>query len=174
MTVIAEEKETARKIRKYRNLLYIMGSGVIALGLWNALRTILMIINTPWILITPEMAEASCGDSIVIIGVIFTLVFTAAFLSVYLYVGKKAREAGLGKKKKPFYIAVIIFLALVHVFSVIYCILAIAGIVTVETENVLSLIVSMIVDTTAAVTLVEMCCSAVMLRKYERGNAGNG
>ena len=47
------------------------------------------------------------------------------------------------------------------------------GIIPFMQDSIIGLIVSMIVDATAAVTLGEMCMSAVMIRIYEKKNTGN-
>ena len=174
MPVITEEKEIARRVRKHRNSLYIMGSGLMALGIWNVARVILVVINSPQTLIEPELAKNISGGATIIILLLVLAVFFGALLSVYLFVGRKAREEGLGKKQHSFYIAVIVLLALFHCFGVIYSGAALMGMVTVSNESVMSLAVSMIVDATAAVTLGEMCYSAVMIRVYGRKNIGEG
>ena len=167
------EKEIARKTRKHRNTLYITGSGISALGLWNAVRTILVLMNSPQTLITPEIAEKITGVVGVTVVLVALALVIAPLLGLYLFVGKKAREEGLGKKKNSFYIALIVLLASLHIFSIIYCFMGLIGIIPFMQDSIIGLIVSMIVDATAAVTLGEMCCSAVMIRIYEKKNTGN-
>ncbi len=151
-----------------------MGSGVIALGLWNTIRIVLILIYSPQTLITQELAGNRAGIvGIAVLLALFALV-VVILLSIFLYVGKRARDEGLGKKRSPFYIAVIVLLAITHFFSFIYSGSALIGIITIEEVDVLSLVVSMIVDATAAITLAEMCWSAVMLRIYGKKNTGKG
>ena len=178
--VIKEKNETKRKIIRYRNTLYITGSGISALGLWSALRLVLGILISPQTLFTPEITEKFSGIVGVIVVLVILALVTAPLLGLYLFVGKKAREEGLGKKKNPLYIALcdnlaalILLLASLHIFSIIYWFIGLTGAIPSLQDNIIGLIVSMIVDATAAVTLGEMCMSAVMIRVYEKKNTGN-
>ncbi|MBP3855331.1 MAG: hypothetical protein IK990_06965 [Ruminiclostridium sp.] len=171
--VIKEKNETTRKIRRYRNTLYITGSGISALGLWSALRVVLDVLISPQTLFTPEITEKFTGIVGVIVVLVILALVTAPLLGLYLFVGKKAREEGLGKKKNPLYIALILLLASLHIFSIIYCFIGLTGAISSLQDNIIGIIVSMIVDATAAVTLGEMCMSAVMIRVYEKKNTGN-
>ena len=74
MPVITAENDIPRKIRKYRDTLYIIGSGTIALGIWNAVRIFLMVLNSPQILITPRLTEVING----VPGIIVLFLVTAA------------------------------------------------------------------------------------------------
>lgn len=171
--VIEEKNEITRKIRRYRNTLYITGSGISALGLWSALRFVLGLMNSPQTLLTPEITENISGIVGVLVVLVALALVIAPLLGLYLFVGKKAREEGLGKKKNSFYIALIVLLASIHIFSIIYCFMGLIGIIPFMQDSIIGLIVSMIVDATAAVTLGEMCMSAVMIRIYEKKNTGN-
>ena len=171
--VIEEKNEITRKIRRYRNTLYITGSGILALGLWNAVRLVLGLMISPQTLLTPEITENISGIVGVLVVLVALALVIAPLLGLYLFVGKKAREEGLGKKKNPFYIGLIVLLALLHIFSIICSGIGLTGVLPVSDEDIMTMAVAMIVDATAAVTLGEMCMSAVMIRIYEKKNTGN-
>ncbi len=172
MPVITAENDIPRKIRKYRDTLYIIGSGTIALGIWNAVRIFLMVLNSPQILITPRLTEVINGVPGIIVLFLVTAAVVGVLLSIYLFVGRKAREEGLGRKKHSFYIAFIVLLILFHAVGAISSGIAFFGSIGEPEEVNLSHPVSVIVDVTAAVTLAEMLVSAVKIRVYERNGVG--
>ena len=155
------------RIRKHRNTLNILGTGTMALGIWNVIKFIIGLISTPKDILDELFAEQIYTDNMMLFILILSIVLLGGSMALYLYAGDRARAEGRGKKKRSFYIGVVFLLSLMHTLSALYLVIALLSGYDIP-ESVLSIIVAVIVDITAAITLAEMGWSAVMIRKYQR------
>ncbi len=165
--IVSTEDIIRRKIRKHCNTLYILGTGVIALGLWGALKVVLLFANNPAAILGDAIKDSLLSNSEIILVCVIILIPINILLLLYIFVGHHARAEGKGQKKRAFYIIVIAFLAFIYSVSAIFDVFALfvdlGDNITLE-----EIIVTTIVDTTASVTLIELFCSAIMIRKYRR------
>ena len=154
------------RIRKHRNTLNILGTGTMALGIWNVIKFIIGLISTPKEILDELFAEQIYTDNMMLL-ILILIVLLGGSMALYLYAGDRARAEGRGKKKRSFYIGVVFLLSLMHTLSALYLVITLLSGYDIR-ESVLSIIVAVIVDMTAAITLAEMGWSAVMIRKYQR------
>ncbi len=154
------------RIRKHRNTLNILGTGTMALGIWNVIKFIIGLISTPKEILDELFAEQIYTDNMMLL-ILILIVLLGGSMALYLYAGDRARAEGRGKKRRSFYIGVVFLLSLMHTLSALYIVITLLSGYDIR-ESVLSIIVAVIVDMTAAITLAEMGWSAVMIRKYQR------
>jgi hypothetical protein len=142
------------KLRRYRNLLTISGLGVIAFGLWSVLKTILLFVFR-------EEALAALPDD-VLTRVIFFVIVGVLLLTdfaIRLFIGLSARAEGLGKKKGYAYLVFAVLLALASAASVA------AIFFDTGTTSILEIIVSVIVEVTSLVAVIELIAAAIHVKR---------
>lgn len=144
------------KMRRYQNLLMISGLGVIAFGLWTILKTILL-------LFVKENTLAELPDSLarVIFIVVLVVVLAVDFL-FRLFIGLSARAEGQGKKKGYAYIVFAILLAIFSLASVVLIFFDVG-----ET-SILELTVSVIVEVTSLIVVIELLVAAFTVKKLRK------
>ena len=146
------------KLRRYQNLLAISGLGVIAFGVWSVLKTILLLCFRDDLLADVPDDPLAWVIVFVMIGSILLIDF-----SVRLFVGLSARAEGLGKKKRRVYVAFAVLIALSSLASLILIF------VDSGTTSLLELAVSVIVEVTSLVVVIELLTAAVIVKKLKRG-----
>ena len=153
------------KMRRYQNLLTISGLGVIAFGAWSVLKTILYFflrkddINEAFDKLTDDTFIRIM--SIVIIALILLIDF-----GLRLYVGLSARAEGFGKKKGVFYLIVAIFIAVSSLLSLVMIFFDLRK--AVQNSSVLELVVSIIVETTSMIVMIELLVGAFTVKKLRK------
>ena len=158
------------QLRKNQDTLKIVGMGVMAFGAWSIAKTILYTMlrwnSIMGGMVDQELSAKTAG----IIFVIMLVLILAAEIAIRLYIGRSAVAEGNGEKRCPGYIvtAVLIsFLGLIMTVSAI----VIAGS---RTELSIDVLVSLFVETTSTVATLEMCWSAIRVRKLRRQLAEQG
>lgn len=157
-----------QELRRYQNELVIIGGGVIAFGLWSAVRTILTIFfGNDQILqemgtVTNEFPEYRWVFYVLVFLVIFVII--GLFISIRLFIGSRARREGLGVKKSNLYLVLTVILIVVNIGSMGSVIL---GILDTE-EDVLSEFVQILIDITNVVTLIQLLIAAKKSRQIEK------
>ena len=149
------------KLRKNRDTLKIVGSGVIAFGIWSVIKALLYSeLNMGTFLASieesPVLTEAMLKTAFRIIIAIILLID----LAIRLFVGLSAIGEGRGKRKHYVYIAMAFLIAAVSFISVFFLILK-PG----EDSSLLELVVTLVIEVTSAVTLMQMCFSAIRVKK---------
>ncbi len=151
-----------REIRRCRDNLVSIGTGVSMFGIWTAVRIVMTIILERRELISESQNHTDADLSIIA----FVLWVVTAFISftvlgIHLYIGLSARTEGLdGKKRTGYLVADGVYLA-------VYCAGIIAELVKFNDcfEKALHGIVTVFIDITVAVTLTELMTNAVRSRK---------
>lgn len=163
---------TQIKIRKYQSNLIIMGTGVIALGFWAVIETIVML--TVLRNETVEeilLAEGDTGDrtSVLAANIVFitvTLMILAVVLAIRFYIGRSAIAEGRGtcKRSGVLYLLLTVMLIIFSIVNVIAGTSAlISSIKTGVTDPNVS-VSSVLIELTSGIVMTETVISAIGIR----------
>ena len=106
------------KLRRFGNLLTVSGLGVIAFGVWNVLKMILVFVMQRD-MIEAIFAEISANALIKYITIAIIAAIMLLDFLIRLFVGLSARAEGFGKKKGVAYIVFAVLLVLGSVSSLV-------------------------------------------------------
>lgn len=164
------------KCRRLQSILSTCGFGVIAFSVWSIIRAFLNVF------LRPEMTETVTADNAALVNsaeiqaaetnflvILFILLFgiIIAEVGLRLFVGLKARAEGKGKKRSIAYIIVAGVLIPYHLFGVIYNFTSLdymAG-------GVFDTIVTMVLDISSLISLIELFIAAIMLHRLRKQGA---
>ena len=158
------------QLRKNQDTLKIVGLGVMAFGVWSIAKTVLYT-TFQWNNIIEEMARPDVDSRIQVIAfILISAALLAVEIAIRLYIGRAAVAEGNGEKRRPGYIAV------TFVITVLGLAITIVSIVVpgIRTELNLQKLVSLFVEMTSTVVAMEMCWSAIQVRKLRRQLAEQG
>ncbi|MBO4877567.1 MAG: hypothetical protein J5501_06155 [Ruminococcus sp.] len=154
-----------REIRRCRDHLVSIGTGVSLFGIWTVIRIIMgFILEREYVM--EEIQKGTDEDQRLVIAVLCFLiaVFLLMILGIHLYIGMSARREGLGGKKGNGYLIV------TALFILFYCFGITAEIVLYDKafKGISDGIVTVFIDITMLVTLAELMFNAVRVRKLSR------
>lgn len=147
--------------RRLENNLVTLGTGIIAFGLWAFIKLLLtvMFVGSAYFEDTAEEYR--------FITMIATWVIAILILLMYVWLGLSARAEGKGKQKKPFYLFVVGIISLYSFFGILletfYLFTQFNNM-----EDPLTVFVTIIIDVTRMVFLIELIYSSVSLRKIRK------
>lgn len=152
-----------RELRRYQDILSIVGTGVMLFGVWSLIQSAMM-----FILQMPQYRRelgdyeyAALGMAII---VLLFLILISVDLLLRGYIWRSARrEAARGARRNGYLIAAGA-LALIRVLVLGYIIAMIFGVVEYSDDSD-DLIVTAVISATEAVTLIEMIVAAVRVRR---------
>lgn len=149
------------KKRRLENNLVTLGTGIIAFGLWAFIKLLL----TVFFLGNAYFKDTAEEDRLA--ALIVTLVVAVLMLLMYVWLGLSARAEGKGKKKNPFYLIVV---GLISLFNIVTIPLSILYLLTEfnEMEDPLTVFVTIIIDVTTMIFLIQLIYSSVLLRKIRK------
>ena len=149
------------KKRRLENNLVTLGTGIIAFGLWAFIKLLL----TVFFLGNAYFKDTAKEDRLA--ALIVTLVVAVLMLLMYVWLGLSARAEGKGKKKNPFYLIVV---GLISLFNIVTIPLSILYLLTEfnEIEDPLTVFVTIIIDVTTMIFLIQLIYSSVLLRKIRK------
>lgn len=149
------------KIRKREINLTTLGSGVILVGLWIFLKLALTF------LIHGNEIEEEFPPVVIFWANVILWIIAALILLMSLYIGLSARAEGKGKKKT------IVYLILSGVMACFALIIVIFDgyLLFVPTSDIFNVIVTLIIDATVLVMLVELIVNAVGVRRLRKEEA---
>lgn len=149
------------KKRRLENNLVTLGTGIIAFGLWAFIKLLL----TVFFLGNAYFKDTAEEDRLA--ALIVTLVVAVLMLLMYVWLGLSARAEGKGKKKNPFYLIVV---GLISLFNIVTISLSILYLLTEfnEIEDPLTVFVTIIIDVTTMIFLIQLIYSSVLLRKIKK------
>ncbi|MBR3586451.1 MAG: hypothetical protein IKO00_10545 [Oscillospiraceae bacterium] len=158
------------QLRKNQDTLKIVGLGVMAFGAWSIVRTILYT-TLQWNSIIENMVEQELSAKTAgIMYIIVSVMIMAVEIAIRLYIGRSAIAEGKGERKRSGYIVVAFLIALLNL-SLMFSFFMLLG---TRTEISLDALVTMFVELTSTVILLEMCQSAIRVRKLRRQIAEQG
>ena len=149
------------KIRKREINLITLGSGVILVGLWIFLKFALTL------LIHGNEIEEEFPSVVIFWANVILWIIAALILLMSLYIGLSARAEGKGKKKTIVYL---ILSGVMACFDLIIVILD-AYLLFAPTSDIFNVIVTLIIDATVLVMLVELIVNAVGVRRLRKEEA---
>ncbi len=133
------------------------GTGLMFFGLWTFIKFFLTIV------FLGVEYDDNTSDEIKLIATIITIIAVAIVSALFCYVGLSARAEGKGKKKSVMYLIVNGFLLFFHILIII-----LEAAALLFGENILTIIITMIIDATAAVLMLEVMINSIKLRKIRR------
>lgn len=133
------------------------GTGLMFFGLWTFIKFFLTIV------FLGVEYDDNTSDEIKLIATIITIIAVAIVSALFCYVGLSARAEGKGKKKSVMYLIVNGFLLFFHILIII-----LEAAALLFGENILTIIITMIIDATAAVLMSEVMINSIKLRKIRR------
>lgn len=149
------------KTRRLENNLVTMGTGIIAFGLWAFIKLILtvMFLGSAYFQDTPEEDQFAIAIATWVVAVLTVL--------MYVWLGMSARAEGKGKHKKPIYL---VFVGIISLYSMVVILAETITLIFMfnEIEDLLTLFVTIIIDVTRMVFLIELIYFSVSLRKIRK------
>lgn len=133
------------------------GTGLMFFGLWTFIKFFLTIV------FLGVEYDDNTSDEVKLIATIITIIAVAIVSALFCYVGLSARAEGKGKKKSVVYLIVNGFLLFFHILIII-----LEAAALLFGENILTIIITMIIDATAAVLMLEVMINSIKLRKIRR------
>ena len=166
------------QLRKYQNMLIIIGTGVIYFGVWGYVKLAMYFVSNRSNLLetfsktmdvetlTPEILQV-----FYIITFAMILLMGGIIFAVRLYVGLSARAEGMGRRHGVFYLVVAVLIVLIEggilVASVVLYFSGNGG----ET-SFLDMLATAVVELTSVVLTAEMVVSAVKVKRLEKQMKG--
>ena len=133
------------------------GTGLMFFGLWTFIKFFLTIV------FLGVEYDDNTSDEVKLIATIITIIAVAIVSALFCYVGLSARAEGKGKKKSVVYLIVNGFLLFFHILIII-----LEAAALLFGENILTIIITMIIDATAVVLMSEVMINSIKLRKIRR------
>lgn len=142
-----------RKYRKWQSSLLVTGKIIIAMGIWDVIRTFV-----DYFIRNDQSAENDPNNTI---GMrIFLFFMIAIFISIRMLVGYSAVSEGKGGKKRYLYLVISVIMIGVNVIGAISFISSMfKGLIGIDTA-----LVSCLFDILSAVSLIEMFISSIMVK----------
>jgi hypothetical protein len=151
-------------VRRDRDTLYVIGTGILALGAWALVKYVMMYLRY-----SEQLTEAigKGGEAGAVVSAVLGILIGLALFELVLHVivGLSARAEGQGKRKGFLYLACAVLLALL-VFA--YVCLDVFGLVAVgEIGDKIDIVIEGVIDFTSFVMLAGLIAATVRLRKSE-------
>ena len=158
------------QLRKNQDTLKIVGLGVMAFGAWSIVKSILYT-TAQWSSIKEEIVVPEANETIAKMVYLFMIaVILTVEIAIRLYIGRSAIAEGKGERRRPGYV-VVAFLITAIGLTLTVTAFVVPGI---RMELNLDLLASLFVEITSAVITLEMCWSAIRVRKLRRQLAEQG
>ena len=152
------------QLRKNQDTLKIVGLGVMAFGAWSIVKSILYT-TAQWSSIKEEIVVPEANETIAKMVYIFMIAVTMVVeIAVRLYIGRSAIAEGRGERRRPGYVVVAFLITAIGLTLTVTAIV-VPGI---RIELNLEALMSLFVEITSAVITLEMCWSAIRVRKLRR------
>jgi NADH:ubiquinone oxidoreductase subunit 6 (subunit J) len=151
------------RLRRNQNYLVMIGTGVIILGFWSVIKTVMFLILEPQD-ITGFSSTVQVSGMPIHTSYLILVVLLGIELAVRLFVGLSARSEGFGSRQRPVYVVFAILLSLFHLAAIVASI----GSGFRFYDNPMDAAVSLLMDLTSLVTLVELVNSVFKVRWLSR------
>lgn len=141
------------------------GTGLMFFGLWTFIKFFL----TSVFLGVEYDNNTNTSEEIKVTATIISIIIVGIVSALFCYVGLSARAEGKGKKKSIMYL-------IVNGFILFFCIL----IIILETAslifgvNIITIIITIIIDATAAFFMLDVMINSIKLRKIRRQKRDGG
>ncbi len=166
-----------RKLRKYEHALVISGAGTILFGAWSVVKAVAFSIMSP-LTILASVIPGDDLDALHDVGLSNTAVSVVALVMILLvlliglalryYIGRAAIQDGRRiRRRRPVYIVFAVILSMTLVSSIFWNYIEASPDET-ATKTLDAMSVSVIVDITSFLCLLEMIVSAIFVRKLRK------
>lgn len=173
-----------RELRRYKNILFCVGTGVITFGFWSVIKSIMTMTlqKESWLalmkeLVGPDLASIALALMWVIVGVVIGI-----DLILRVCLGMAARKDGMDMRKRKhrgylFFVFILILLtagSLISNFTDLNDLAHLTGlpftdeVVTMYVDSVLSLVAKSIVDGTSLIMIIELLVAGIKVNQLER------
>lgn len=151
-------------VRRDRDTLYVIGTGIIALGAWALVKYVMLYLRYSQQL--TETIGKDGEDGTVVSAILGIIIGLALFeLVLHLVVGLSARAEGQGKRKGFLYLICAVLLAML---TFAYVCLDVFGLVAIgEIGDKIDIVIEGIIDFTSFAMLAGLIAATVRLRKSE-------
>ena len=149
------------KMRKREVDLKSLGAGVMLFGLWSLIK-----FTISYLVYGIEIEDPSDTLIVTLSHAFYWTVLGLAVL-LRLYIGKSARSESEGKHKNAFYLILSGVIVLIDALAIgLECYLMLT-----EGRGVLTFLITMVVDTTSLIVLIELMVNAIAIRKTRKKGA---
>ena len=145
------------KIRRLESNLTTIGTGVIAFGFWGFLKFILSY------LFLGAQSVGIDGDEYITVIAIFVWAVAILIPLVYLWIGMSARAEGRGKRKSALYLFMVGWIIFVSTLAILMELYSLS-----KLKDWFEIIVTLIIDLTRYVFLIELMVYSISLRKLRK------
>ena len=154
-----------KHIRRNQNYLIIIGTGTILFGIWSVIKTVMYLVmrRNQFADLTQQLPEEHPRLAAFLVAYAVLLVLTIDLL-LRLYVGLSAQREGRGEKGNKRYVLLAGYLCISHLFSLRVEVLNLMQ----NPDDIATVIVSILMDATSFITLLELVHSVYRVRKLIR------
>ena len=145
------------KIRRLESNLTTIGTGVIAFGFWGFLKFILSY------LFLGAQSVGIDGDEYITVIAVFVWAVAILIPLVYLWIGMSARAEGRGKRKSALYLFMVGWIIFVSTIAILMELYSLS-----KLKDWFEIIVTLIIDLTRYVFLIELMVYSISLRKLRK------
>lgn len=145
------------KIRRLESNLTTIGTGIIAFGFWGFLKFILSY------LFLGAQSVGIDGDEYITVVAIFVWAVAILIPLVYLWIGMSARAEGRGKRKSALYLFMVGWIIFVSTIAILLELYSLS-----KLKDWFEIIVTLIIDLTRYVFLIELMVYSISLRKLRK------
>lgn len=145
------------KIRKLESDLTTIGTGIIAFGFWGFLKFILSY------LFLGAQSVGIDGDEYITVIAVFVWAVAILIPLVYLWIGMSARAEGRGKRKSALYLFMVGWIIFVSTIAILLELYSLS-----KLKDWFEIIVTLIIDLTRYVFLIELMVYSISLRKLRK------
>lgn len=145
------------KIRKLESNLTTIGTGIIAFGFWGFLKFILSY------LFLGAQSVGIDGDEYITVIAVFVWAVAILIPLVYLWIGMSARAEGRGKRKSALYLFMVGWIIFVSTIAILLELYSLS-----KLKDWFEIIVTLIIDLTRYVFLIELMVYSITLRKLRK------
>lgn len=154
------------ELRKHQDMLIIIGTGVIAFGVWSVIKTVLYyaLSRDEMLRILKEQGLEQGYEAGVYVLIALALAF---ILGLRIYIGLSARAEGVGKRRGNGYVVLAAIMTLANFGGFV---LSVAGAFELELtlDNIVDLSVTFVVELTSIATMAELVYSALRVRNLRK------
>ena len=145
------------KIRRLESNLTTIGTGIIAFGFWGFLKFILSY------LFLGAQSVGIDGDEYITVIAVFVWAVAILIPLVYLWIGMSARAEGRGKRKSALYLFMVGWIIFVSTIAILLELYSLS-----KLKDWFEIIVTLIIDLTRYVFLIELMVYSITLRKLRK------
>ena len=162
------------RLRKSQNTLIVVGAGIMMFGLWTVVKSLGMVFLDPEILMADARTIAAGSGGLVTERLLFTAMLVV--VAVYLFFGLTARciigfsaiAEGRGRRRGKVYLPLTVVFIILNILEINAGVLrAVFGNVA-ETVPGNSLLVSLIIELTSMIMMVQLLSAVRHVRKFEK------